>query len=101
MSVSLEETRKIALLAKLDFTDDELNQYREHLNEVLTYVEKLNELDTDKVEPTYYVQTSKDAMREDKTTPSLSLEDVMKNAPKHRHGFFRVPKVIQSDGGNT
>ncbi len=101
MSVSLEEVRNIATLARLHFSDQQLEAYRENLNEILKYVEKLKELDTENVEPTFYVQDSKNSMREDTVRPSLPVEDVMKNAPSHAQGFFRVPKVIQSDGGNT
>lgn len=101
MGVSLEEARKIADLARLQFTEEELESYRDHLNEVLTYVDKLNELDTTNVEPTYYTQSSDEKLRKDEIKASLSIEEVMKNAPLHGHGFFRVPKVIQEDGGNT
>lgn len=101
MSVSLEETKKIAELARLQLSEDELKKYQFHLNEILTYVEKLNELDTDEIQPTYYVQTSRETLREDRTKPSLTLEEVMQNAPAHGNDFFRVPKVIQSDGENS
>lgn len=101
MSVSLEEARKIANLARLQFTDEELENYRNHLNEVLAYVDKLNELDTEQVEPTFYTQSSENALREDEKKASLPIEEVMKNAPLHGHDFFRVPKVIQDDGGNS
>ncbi|MBN2104676.1 Asp-tRNA(Asn)/Glu-tRNA(Gln) amidotransferase subunit GatC [bacterium] len=98
MSVSLEEARKIAELANLNFTDEELCTYCGHLNKILTYVEKLQELDTEEVEPTYSVQSSRDTMRDDRTESSLSQDEALKNAPAQGQGFFRVPKVIQNEG---
>ena len=97
MSISLKEVKKIAELARLYFDEGELTVYCEHLNEILNYVDKLNELETDHVEPTYSVQSDPETMREDRKKPSLSLEEVMKNAPAKKHGFFSVPNVI--DGG--
>ena len=100
MRVSIKEVKKIANLAKLSFDEQELTAYCEHLNEILNYVDKLNELDTDAVEPTYSVQSSHTRMRNDQKKPSLSVETVMKNAPVHKHGFFSVPNVMD-DGGNV
>lgn len=98
MGVSLEEAKKIAALANLSFTDEVLEAYRGHLNEILTYVEKLRELDTDDVDPTYSVSSSADTLREDRIESSLPVEEALKNAPSQRRDFFRVPKVIQTGG---
>ena len=94
MSISLTEVKKIAELARLQFNEQELTVYCEHLNEILNYVDKLNELETDQVEPTYSVKSNSETMREDRKKPSLSVEEVMKNAPAQKHGFFSVPNVI-------
>jgi len=98
MSVSLEEARNIAELANLNFSDEELQIYCSHLNEILSYVEKLQELDTEKIEPTCSVPSLRDTMRNDQVEPSLTATEALKNAPARGQGFFRVPKVIQNDG---
>jgi len=98
MGITLEETRKIASLARLEFSDQELELYREHLSEILNYVSKLNELDTDGIEPTWLVRNETSAMREDEVQPSMPVESVMANAPSNKNGFFCVPKVIQAPG---
>ncbi|MBN2031624.1 Asp-tRNA(Asn)/Glu-tRNA(Gln) amidotransferase subunit GatC [bacterium] len=94
MRIQKEDVEKIAKLAKLQFSEDEIEKFRGHLEEILTYVNKLNELNTDGVEPTYYVQHAGDVMREDRVKPSLPREEALKNAPAQDKGFFRVPKVI-------
>jgi aspartyl-tRNA(Asn)/glutamyl-tRNA(Gln) amidotransferase subunit C len=98
MGVTLNEVKKIAELARLHFDERELTVYCEHLNEILNYVDKLNELDTENVEPTYSVRSNPKTMRDDQKKSSLPLEEVMKNAPAQKNGFFSVPSVID-DGG--
>lgn len=94
MKVTLADVEKIAALAKLHLDEEEKIKYREQLDKILTYVQKLNELNTEHVKPTYYVQHSKDVTREDQVEPSLPREKALRNAPLHIHGFVRVPKVI-------
>ncbi len=94
MYIQKEDVEKIAKLAKLQFSEDEIERFRTHLEEILAYVNKLNELDTEGVEPTYYVQHTGDAMREDQVKPSLPRQEALKNAPAQDKGFFRVPKVL-------
>jgi len=96
MRVSKEDVEKIAKLAKLRFSDSEKEAIRAHLDQILTYAEKLNELDTRSVEPTFSVQQSGIAMREDGVKPSLSQDIVLRNAPDREHGFVRVPRMIPS-----
>lgn len=94
MKVTIEDVEKVAALAKLHLDEEEKKKYREQLEQILTYVQKLNELDTEQVEPTYYVQYAGDAMRDDRVTSSLPREKALQNAPLQAHGFVRVPKVI-------
>jgi len=96
MRVLKKDVGKIAKLAKLRFSESEKEAIGAHLDQILTYAEKLNELDTRSVEPTFSVQQSGLAMREDGVKPSLSQNTVLRNAPDRAHGFFRVPKVIPS-----
>lgn len=100
MRVLNEDVEKIAKLAMLRFSEVEKESIRAHLDQILTYAEKLNELDTRDVEPTFSVQHSGDMMREDRVKPSLPKDAVLRNAPDQAHGFFRVPKVIPSSRTN-
>lgn len=97
MQISKDDVKKIATLARLNIAENEIEKYQHHLEEILNYVQKLNELDTANVEPTYYVQEAINVFREDEVKPSLSQEDALKNAPEQSHGFFVVPKIISQD----
>ena len=99
MKITKEDVDKIANLAKLAFTEEEKESFRGNLEEIVSYVEKLNELNTDFVEPTYYIQASGNVVRKDEVKESLSQEEALANAPEKAHGLFRVPKVIQTSGG--
>lgn len=94
MRVTKSDVEKIARLAKLSVSEDEKARFQKQLDEILVYVEKLNALDTDGVEPTFAVQHRTEGMREDRATDSLSRENALMNAPSQNLGFFRVPKVI-------
>lgn len=96
-----QDVEKIAALAKLRFSKTERESYRVHLQEIISYVEKLNELDTESVDPTFSVQHRKQALRSDIVKTSLPQEEALKNAPAQSRGFFRVPKVIGSDRGQV
>ena len=94
MPITIEDVDKIAKLAKLEFSPEEKKKFTEQMAQIVTYFEKLNELDTDEVPPTYHVLDIKNVMREDKVEPWLTQEDVLANAPARKLGFFSVPKVI-------
>ncbi len=94
MSVTLKDVQYIAALAKLKFNDSEIENYTEQLNRILGYVEKLNELNTDDIEPLLHPIENSNFFRDDKVEPSVSTEDALKNAPSKTEEFFRVPKVI-------
>jgi len=94
MSISVADVEKIAQLAKLEFSDQEKNALTGQLNQIVEYVEKLNEINTDNILPTSHVINLNNIFREDIIGESLSREEVLKNAPKQKHGYFSVPKVI-------
>ena len=94
MSVSKEDVEKIAKLAKLKFSDEELENFTPQMNEILNYMDKLNELDTENVEPLSHPVEQINVFREDKLKQSISTEDALKNAPSKDEQFFKVPKVI-------
>lgn len=94
MSVSKKDVEYIASLAKLSFKEDELENYTHQLNYILTYMEKLNELDTENVEPLSHPVESENVFREDIPLSSTSREQALKNAPDKDEEHFKVPKVI-------
>ncbi len=96
MSVTLEEVKYIARLACLDYTDDEMLAFTEQFNTILRYIEKLNLLNTDDVEPLSHVIELSNVFREDEVQPSISRERALSNAPSASDVFFTVPKVIQN-----
>jgi len=94
MSVTLEQVDTIANLAKLSFTEGEKQKFVDQFNQILQYMEKLNELDTSDIEPTYNVLNLVNVLRDDQQQSWLTQEQALANAPKLKHGFFSVPKVI-------
>ena len=94
MSVTRKDVEHIAELARLKFKDEELENFTSQLNEILEYMEKLNELDTDNVEPLSHPVEAQNVFREDGVKPSVKREDALKNAHEKDDEFFKVPKVI-------
>ena len=84
-----------AKLARMKMSDEETAKLALQLGDVLKYVEKLDRLDTSKVEPTSHVLPMKNVYREDKVKKSLKTNDALKNAPDKESGFFRVPRIIE------
>ena len=90
MSVTIKDVE----LARLEFNESEKQKLTHELNEILKYVEKLDELDTSNVEPLSHVIELSNVFRDDVVKPSISTEEALKNAPAKKDTFFRVPKVI-------
>ena len=95
MSVSTEQVRHIANLARIAVTDAEVERLVPELNNILGWVEQLGEVNTDGVEPLTAVIDQKLRLREDKVTDGDCRDEVLANAPDAEHGFFAVPKVIE------
>ncbi len=95
MSISREEVLHVAHLARLEFSEEEVELFTTQLADILNYVAKLNELDTSKIEPTYHALQLSNVFREDEVKPSYTVEEVLSNAPEKENGFFVVPKVIK------
>jgi aspartyl-tRNA(Asn)/glutamyl-tRNA(Gln) amidotransferase subunit C len=105
MVLSLEEVEHIAVLARLELTDDEKARYQEQLSAILDYAARLQALDTAEIPaPTgtrsSSAQTSSvlpagSALRPDRPRPGLSLEDLLRNAPQAEQNQFRVPPVLE------
>jgi len=95
MSISREEVKHIALLSRLELSEDEVDLYTGHLAEILNYVEKLKTLDVSEVEPMSHAVPMSNIFREDATAPCLSNEEALKNAPDSAPPFYRVPRVTE------
>ncbi len=95
MSVDQATVRRIAHLARIALSDDEVEHLEGEINAILHWVEQLGEVDTDDVEPmTSAVQMSL-KMREDAVTDGGYPRDIVRNAPAHEDNFFLVPKVVE------
>jgi len=95
MSITIKDVEHVANLARLDLSDAEKEQFAGQLNAILKYAEKLNQLDTDGIEPTSHVLPLANVMREDEVKPSWPVEKVLLNAPEEEDGQFRVPAVLE------
>lgn len=95
MSVTIDDVRHIANLARLEMSDAEVERLLPELNNILGWVEQLGEVDTDGVEPLATVVDMAMRLREDKITDGDCRDAVLANAPNAQHGFFAVPKVIE------
>jgi len=97
MSITKKDVEYIAQLARLRFKDEELENFTSRLNEILNYVDKLNELDTENVEPLSHPVEEFNKFRDDELKPSVEREEALKNAPDRTDEYFKVPKVINKD----
>lgn len=89
------DVEHIALLARLRLTEEERERFGSQLSSILSYVEKLNEIETSGVEPASHMLEMKNIMREDELRPSLPVDDALMNAPDRSGNFYRVPKIIE------
>lgn len=95
MSVDKETVAKIANLARIEVSENELESTMGELNNILDWIEQLSEVNTDGVVPMTSVVDAALPRREDKVTDGGYRDQVLKNAPVSEHGFFAVPKVIE------
>lgn len=95
VAITPEDVAKVARLSRLALSPQEIETYTKQLDKILHYVEKLNALDTSKVEPMISAAASGNVFRPDEVRPSLKREDALHSAPAHDDEFFRVPPVIE------
>ena len=93
--ITREHVRHVARLARLNLSSEEMDIFTVQLNTILSYVDKLNELDTTQVEPLSHAIEVTNAFRDDVVEESLTREIVLKNAPETEKGFFKVPRIIE------
>lgn len=94
MKINLETIDKIAHLARLEVQEEEKQGLLDDMNKILTFMDKLNEVDTSGVEPLVYMTDEVNVLRNDEIIQEISREEALKNAPKQDGKFFRVAKVI-------
>ena len=95
MKVNDELIDKLANLARLEFNAQEKEEIKNDLQQMIGFIDKLNELDTTGVEPLLHMSDNINVLREDEVKGSISREDAFRNAPLHDEQFFKVPKVIR------
>jgi aspartyl-tRNA(Asn)/glutamyl-tRNA(Gln) amidotransferase subunit C len=93
------EVRKVAKLARLELTDAEVAEFAGQLSAILDYVEKMNELDTEDIEPLAHCLPISNVFRRDCVKESLGTEKTLANAPQRDAEFFKVPKILDGSSG--
>lgn len=95
MKIDKKTVEDIAHLARLELTEEEKTEMSSEMTKILGWMEKLNEVDTSKVEPLIHMSQEINVLREDLEGEMISHEAALKNAPKKDSNYFRVPKVIE------
>ena len=92
--ITIQEVEHVANLARLTFDEEQKEKLAEQLARILDYIEQLNELDTESVEPTSHAIPVKNVVRPDVVSPSLTQDEALANAPSNVDGLFEVPKIV-------
>lgn len=95
MALTINEVEGIALLARLTLKEEEKNNFTEQLNLVLNYANRLNEINTDNVEPLTHILPVYNVFRDDNTAPSSPRDEMMANGSLVEDGQYKVPKIMQ------
>lgn len=95
MAIDNETVRRIAFLSRLKIEDDKIEATKDEFNKILSWIEELNEINTDNVEPLISVNDIALRIREDVVTEGNQPQAVLENAPASEYGYFAVPKVVE------
>lgn len=95
MAIDKETVRRVAFLSRLKIEDDKIEATEKEFNKILDWIEQLNEVNTDAVEPLVSVNESNIICRKDEITEGDQAEAVLANAPQAEYGYFVVPKVVE------
>ena len=95
MKIDQQTVYKVADLARIAIAPNEVDTLTVEMNKILTFMEKLNELDTTGVKPLVYMNQEENIWREDVVKQEITVQDGLKNAAKHNESFFFVPKIIE------
>ncbi|MDV2479402.1 MAG: Asp-tRNA(Asn)/Glu-tRNA(Gln) amidotransferase subunit GatC [bacterium] len=93
--ISRNEVLHVARLARLTFSEAEVDRLAEQLSAILAYIEKLEEVDTTGVEPTSHVLPLTNVFKDDEARPSTKREQIMAGGPSTEHGHYKVPKIVE------
>jgi len=94
--IDIKTVDEVAHLARLEFNDENKQEILNDMNRMLAFVDKLNEVNTDGIEPLIYMTDEVNVLREDEAETSISQKEALKNAPKKDSDYFKVPKVIDN-----
>jgi aspartyl-tRNA(Asn)/glutamyl-tRNA(Gln) amidotransferase subunit C len=97
MSLSLDQVSKVARLARLELSEPDLARMQQQLSAILDYVEQLNQLNTDGVEPLAHPLPVSNVFRSDEPVPSLPIDEALQNAPDRVGEYFGVPAVFSDE----
>lgn len=95
MALTVEQVQHVAMLARLGLSDEERERFREQLSTILAHIDQLSELDLAAIPPTAQVIPLAPVLREDVVEPSLTVEQVLANAPRREDGFIKVRAVLE------
>ncbi len=95
MKLNRKDVEHVALLSRLELSENELDKFTGQLDAILEYIDVLNQVDTSAVEPMAHVLEIRNVMRADEVQPSLPREAALQNAPDAEDGFFKVPKIVE------
>ena len=99
MKITKELLRKIAHLARIEIDPTKEEALMQDMEQIISWVEKLEELDTENVEPLMHMSFEENTYREDKIRADINKEEALKNAPDRIDNFFAVPKVLNKSNG--
>lgn len=95
MAIDLKTVKHISKLARISVNDEKANKLEKDLNSIFKWIEQLNELNTDKVEPLTSIAETKLRLRKDKILSENIRDEILKNSPKDNKDYFVVPKVVE------
>ncbi|MBU2541369.1 MAG: Asp-tRNA(Asn)/Glu-tRNA(Gln) amidotransferase subunit GatC [Candidatus Omnitrophica bacterium] len=90
-----KELRHLGDLARIEFSDSDLEKYGRELDSILDYIQQLKEVDVERIKPTSHVMCLSNVFRQDVVKPSIEIDEVLKHCPDRKDKFFRVPKIIE------
>lgn len=97
MNLDKETVEKLAHLARLEFSESEKEEMLQDMNKITAFVEKINELDLEGVDPLIYMTEEGNLLREDEVSNEVTRDEALKNAPSRDTDYFRVPKVLKRE----
>ncbi len=95
MKIDKEQIIKVSKLARLELSEEEKIEFSQQLSDIISYVEKINELNTDNINPADHIVDQKNIFREDKIKKSIETSEIEKMAPDFENNHFVVPKIIE------